>query len=138
MTSAYSFEGLMIEKIITHRVYPKNTNREKVQPKISTKLIELSTKAKRTLENRLVKALGNKSHGIEMSISDSGENSFFRIAAEMLGKDDSGFISDSAHFAYALTDAQMSTTAPGGLLLVLKGRVGAENKPFLCVVKAEP
>ena len=134
----YSFEGLMIEKIITHRIYPKNANREKVPPKTSTKLIVLSPQAKSTLEDRIVKALGNKSHGIEMSIADSGESSFFRIAAGMLGKDDAGFIADSARFAHALTDAQMSTTAPGGLLLVLKGRVGTANKPFLCVVKAEP
>lgn len=40
-TASYSFEGLTIEKIITHRIYPKNKNRERVEPKISTQLINL-------------------------------------------------------------------------------------------------
>ena len=134
----YSFEGLVLEKIISHRIYPKNANKERVAPKISTQLISLTIPARRTLESRLAKALGNKSHGIEMSISNTGENSFFQTAAAMQLKDDVGFIEDSALFAQALTDAQLNTNAPGGILLVLKGRVGNKSKPFLCVIKAEP
>lgn len=137
-TTSYSFEGLTIEKIITHRIYPKNANRERVEPKISTQLITLPVTARRTLESRLTKALGNKSHGIEMSIANTAENSFFQIAAGIQLKDEAAFIEDSAQFAHALTDAQLNTNAPGGLLLVLKGRVGGVSKPFLCVIKAEP
>lgn len=134
----YSFEGLVIEKIITHRIYPKNENRERVEPKISTQLIDLPITARRTLENRLTKALGNKSHGIEMSIANTAENSFFQIAAAIQLKEEAEFIEDSAQFAHMLTDAQLNTNAPGGILLVLKGRVGDTGKPFLCVIKAEP
>lgn len=134
----YSFEGLVIEKIITHRIYPKNENRERVEPKISTQLINLPITARRTLENKLTKALGNKSHGIEMSIANTAENSFFQIAAAIQLKDEAEFIEDSAQFAHMLTDAQLNTNAPGGILLVLKGRVGDTGKPFLCVIKAEP
>ncbi|UOO82797.1 nucleoid-associated protein [Uruburuella testudinis] len=137
-TASYSFEGLTIEKIITHRIYPKNENRERVEPKISTQLITLSVIARRTLESRLTKALGNKSHGIEMSIANTAENSFFQIAAAMQLKDEAEFIGDSAKFAHMLTDAQLNTNAPGGILLVLKGRVGDTGKPFVCVIKAEP
>ena len=137
-TASYSFEGLTIEKIITHRIYPKNENRERVEPKISTQLITLPVEARRTLESRLTKALGNKSHGIEMSIANTAENSFFQIAAAIQLKDEGEFIEDSAQFAHMLTDAQLNTNAPGGILLVLKGRVGGTGKPFLCVIKAEP
>lgn len=137
-TASYSFEGLTIEKIITHRIYPKNENRERVEPKISTQLITLPVEARRTLESRLTKALGNKSHGIEMSIANTAENSFFQIAAAIQLKDEGEFIEDSAQFAHMLTDAQLNTNAPAGILLVLKGRVGGTGKPFLCVIKAEP
>ncbi|MFN2559464.1 hypothetical protein AB9R04_09015 [Neisseria gonorrhoeae] len=66
-----------MKKIITHRIYPKNENRERVESKISTHLIDLPITARRTLETRLTKALGNKSHGIEMSVVNTAENSFF-------------------------------------------------------------
>ncbi|HFA3571462.1 TPA: nucleoid-associated protein [Neisseria gonorrhoeae] len=127
-----------MKKIITHRIYPKNENRERVEPKISTHLIDLPITARRTLETRLTKALGNKSHGIEMSVVNTAENSFFQIAAAIQLKEEAEFIEDSAQFAHMLTDAQLNTNAPGGILLVLKGRVGDTGKPFLCVIKAEP
>lgn len=62
----------------------------------------------------------------------------FQIAAAIQLKEEAEFIEDSAQFAHMLTDAQLNTNAPGGILLVLKGRVGDTGKPFLCVIKAEP
>lgn len=138
MSDTYSFEGLIIERVITHKVFARNENRETVQPKISNSLITLSATAKATLQNRLTKALGDKSHGMEVSIEKTDENSFFHIASNILHCSDQDFITQSAQFADKLTDAQCSTNAPSGLLIIVKGRVGQNSVPFLCVIKAEP
>ena len=136
--NAYSFNGLMVQQVISHRIHPKNEQREIVPPKISKKVIPLSVQIKDTLQRRLTKALGNRSHGIEMSIVNTESGSFFDTAARILHKNEQGFIDDSAIFATTLTQAQSSTTAPGGVLFVVSGRVGDDSKPFLCVIKAEP
>ncbi len=134
----FSFEGLMIERIIAHRVYAKNADKTINQPKISTKLIELDAKAQNSLESRLTKALGNKSHGIEMSITQTNEGSFFYTATQIMFDSDSEFITKTATFANSLTKAQSTTNAPGGVLIVAQGRVGSDSKRFLAVIKAEP
>lgn len=135
---SYSFAGMIIQDIIVHRVLPKDENKQKVLPIVSKKIISLSVTAKSTLQSRLTKSLGNKSHGIEMSIVSIDEGSFFHTASHMMHKDLNGFIEDSGKFAHSLTDAQFSTSAPSGVLIVLRGRVGNDSHPFICVIKAEP
>lgn len=135
---AYSFKGLIVQKFICHRIYPKDTQKEITPPKLSTKLIPLSVEIKNTIQKRLTKALGSKSHGIEMSIVNADPGSFFDIATKILHGNEQTFIENSKFFAKKLTQAQFNTNAPGGILLVISGRVGNDSKPFLCVIKAEP
>lgn len=134
----FKFEGLMIERIIVHRIYPRTADKQLVEPRTSNKLIKLNQDALDALQMRITKALGSKSHGIEMSILEADENSFFQSTATMLHANDTDFIEASKTLAGDLNKAQLNTTAPGGLLTVIAGRVGDAAIRFLATIKAEP
>lgn len=136
-TTNFSFEGLMIERLIVHRIYAKNADKSLNDPKISNNLNYLDLNTKNTLESRLTKALGNKSHGIEVTITETAENSFFDIASKSMYDSDEDFIKKSAILAQNLTKAQSTTNAPDGVLLIVQGRVGGDPKRFIAVIKAE-
>lgn len=134
----FSFEGLIIERIILHRVHEKATDKSRRDPKLSAKMIRLGQDALDALQLRLQKALGSKSHGIEMSIHETTANSFFQVAAGMMGGSDAEFVEASKYLALSLHKAQLTTNSPGGMLAIIGGRLGAGAKPFLGVIKAEP
>lgn len=108
LDTKFSFEGLIINKIIAHRVYARNADKTIDPPKISNHLINLSNEAKTSLESRITNALGNKSHGIEMTIRETDDNSFFNIAANALFDSDSEFIIKTSMLAQNLSKAQLS------------------------------
>ncbi|WP_370388853.1 nucleoid-associated protein [Snodgrassella alvi] len=138
LDTKFSFEGLIINKIIAHRVYARNADKTIDPPKISNHLINLSNEAKTSLESRITNALGNKSHGIEMTIRETDDNSFFNIAANALFDSDSEFIIKTSMLAQNLSKAQLSVNTPGGILIIAKGHVGEDDKRFIIVIKAEP
>lgn len=133
---SFTFEGFIIERVIIHRLYDKLASGTP-EPKISEKLVNLSSEARDALQRRLTAALGSRSHGIEMSIKKVEADSFFQNAAGLMHSTDSGYISKSGKLAQGLHDAQISTSAPGGVLAVLSGRVGENALRFLAVIKAE-
>lgn len=137
-TTNFSFVGMMIERMIAHRIFPKDANRQRISPNLSTAEIALNTEAKSTISSRLTSALSNRSHGIQMTIARSDVGSFFDIGSSMLHSDLPDFIAKSAQLAENLTDAQYNTNAPGGVLLVMQGRVGPQSSRFVCIIKAEP
>lgn len=134
----FKFEGVIIERVIVHRIFPRSAQKELVKPTTSSLLVTLPQAALDTLQQRIQHALGNKSHGIEMSIANSEAGSFFQVAAAMSHSSEDSFIEASKELALALSLAQQQTNAPGGMLAVIAGRVGENALPFLTVIKAEP
>lgn len=135
--SAFSFEGLMIERVIAHKILPKTADKQITPAKLSKKIISFKGDALDALQQRITEALANKSHGIEMSIRDSDEGSFFTLASSILHCDDNKFIEVTQKLADKLTVSQFSSNAPGGLLAVISGRVSVDALPFIAVIKAE-
>ncbi|WON77816.1 nucleoid-associated protein [Serratia sp. UGAL515B_01] len=135
--SAFSFEGLMIERVIAHKILPKTADKQMTPAKLSNKIIHFKQDAMDTLQLRITEALANKSHGLEMSIRDSDAESFFSLASSILHSDEQTFISVTQRLANKLTFSQFSTNAPGGLLAVISGRVGDDALPFIAAIKAE-
>jgi hypothetical protein len=138
LETQFKFEGVMIERVIVHRIFPRSAQKEFVAPTTSSQLVKLPQAALDTLQQRIQHALGNKSHGIEMSIASSENGSFFQIAAGMNHSSEKSFIDASKELAKSLSKAQQQTNAPGGMLAVIAGRVGENALPFLAVIKAEP
>lgn len=133
---SFSFEGILIERVIIHKIFARS-GVEMVPPKRSAKFVIFPQEALDTLQLRIYKALGNKSHGIEMSISQIEPGSFFQKSASMLACSDDDFINLSRDLAVELAKAQMTTNAPGGMLAIIKGRVGPHSAPFLAAIKAD-
>lgn len=134
----FSFEGLTIERIIVHRVYDRGPDKARRDPKVSSNIIRLGQEALDALQLRLQKALGSKSHGIEMSIHETTPPSFFQVAASMMGATELEFVEASKILALSLHKSQLTTSSPGGMLAIIGGRLGTGAKPFIGVIKAEP
>lgn len=134
----FKFDGVMIERVIVHRIHPKSPSKELTEPTTSNKVVELPQAALDTLQKRVQHALGNKSHGIEMSIAITDANSFFQVSSGMVHATDEGFVEASQALALSLSKAQLNTNAPGGMLAVIRGRVGEQALPFIAAIKAEP
>ncbi len=134
----FKFDGVMIEWVIVHRIHPKSPTKELTEPTTSNEVVTLPQAALDTLQKRIQHALGNKSHGIEMSIAITGADSFFQTASGMVHATKDGFVDASKDLALSLSKAQLNTNAPGGMLAVIRGRVGEQALPFIAVIKAEP
>lgn len=134
----FKFEGVMIERVIVHRIHPRSHTKEVTNPTTSNRLVTLPQAALDTLQQRIQQALGNKSHGIEMSITNTEPGNFFQVASGMIHATHEDFIKTSQGLAHSLSKAQLNTNAPGGMLAVIGGRVGENALPFLAAIKAEP
>lgn len=133
----YSFEGLSIERIIAHTIFARNKDKERVPPSTSDELIEMDMESKDLIQTRITEALGSKSHGIETTISKDDVGSFMQQAANIIHMPNNEFVQQSKQLAEDLTDAQTSTRWPGGVLIVISGRVGINQNKYCAVIKAE-
>lgn len=133
----FSFEGLTIQRIIAHRIFPRANDKSMTAAKLSQQLLTFDQDALDVLQMRITEALAAKSHGIEMSINSTLADSFLNLSASTMHSDEAKFIEVSKRLANKLTEAQYSSGAPGGILTVISGLVGEDQLPFLCVIKAE-
>jgi hypothetical protein len=135
--SDFKFEGLTIERLVAHTVFPRGKDKELVQPQTSDELMPMDSDSRDLIQIRITDALGSTSHGIEVQVSKSSEGSFMQKAAAMIHMDETQFIKQSQILAMDLAEAQTSPRWPGGVLIVLSGKVGSQPKPYLAVIKAE-
>jgi hypothetical protein len=133
----FSFEGLCIERVIAHRIFPRSASKTIIPAKLSQKILNFSGEAIDALQLRITEALAARSHGIEMSIRDGVADSFLNLAASTMHNSEDIFIKSSHRLANKLTEAQFNVGAPGGILIIVSGDVGDEQKPFYAVIKAE-
>lgn len=138
LPAKFSFENLSIERVILHHVFAPTADKQLVDPDVSQELIKLNQKALGTLQRRMLESLAHSSHGVEMSIERSDNGSFFQRAAGLMHSNEATFVKDSEDLAHSLNRAQLNSRAPEGMLVVLSGRVGLGELPFLAVIKAEP
>ncbi|AWH44519.1 hypothetical protein C1926_05530 [Stenotrophomonas sp. ZAC14A_NAIMI4_1] len=130
--------NLLIDDIISHRIYAKDSNKVVKPPSLKNALMHLHTDGVDALQQRLTKAFGNKSHGIELSIEKSDSDSFLQHAADAIARTPkSGFIQTSKLLATKLSDAQSSTSGLSGVVFVIRGRMGLAPRRFISVIKAE-
>ncbi|MFP2363099.1 nucleoid-associated protein [Enterobacter ludwigii] len=133
----FSFEGLTIERVIAHRIFPRSASKTMTPAKLSQQLLNFSGEAIDALQLRITEALAARSHGIEMSIREGVADSFLNLAASTMRTSDDIFIKVSQRLANKLTESQFNSGAPGGILIIVSGEVGEEQTPFLAVIKAE-
>jgi hypothetical protein len=86
---------------------------------------------------RIVQALGHHSHGIQAQFSQTGSDSFFASAVELMTGNDAAFLATSRRVADGLARAQQSRSLAASKLIVISGKVGPQRRPYCAVVKAE-
>lgn len=134
------FQNLNISRIIIHEIFKRNADRTIREPQFSNQLIQLDTEARDALQLRITEALGQSSHGVEMTIKDSDDNSAWGMAKSAINSvgNDSQFIEISKRITEKLAGAQTSKGMPGGIVVVIDGKCGHPHRSFMCVIKAEP
>lgn len=130
------FFRFTIQRIVLHKVQPRQ-NRVPSVPIYGQDLVIMEKDGLETLQHRIVKAIGNDSRGVEMSIAQHGVESFFAIATGLLESDNDAFVNDSQRIADMLNDAQATRDLPGGALVIITGVTGANASRFIGVIKAE-
>lgn len=134
---SFQFSNLIINKIVAHVVYERTVDKQVVQPKYSDEFTILDPAGISTLQERIVTALGNNSHSVQMDIVKDDENSVFRLCSDLIECDNNKFITYTKQIADHLAQAQTSRNIPGGILVIFTGTIGAQNNNFTGVIKAE-
>lgn len=132
-----SFANLVIEKIILHQIYERDENREIVEPFYSKTLTELNQNGLNVLQERIIDALGNNSHCIEMDIANDDVNHTFQKLAKAIYTEDEEFIEISKKVTFKLAEAQTTRSIPGGVVVKFKGHMGIPRQNIIGVIKAE-
>lgn len=130
--------NLKIDEIASHRVFARDATKAVKPPTLNNKLISLSPAGIGALQQRMTSSLGNKSHGIELSIEDSSATSFLQIAADAIAQPaHTHFLASSQLLTQKLATAQSTTSGLAGVVFVIRGRVGLSPRRFIAVIKAE-
>lgn len=133
----FDFSDMQIQRMVAHTVCARGKGNVKTPPDYSNELVQLDQESLDLLQLRIIAALGNRSHGVRMSIARATAGSFMQNAATIMGDEGDDFLSISKQFADDLTEAQTNPRWPGGVLIVLSGRIGMPSKRFVAVIKAE-
>ncbi len=134
------FSNMQIDNIILHRVYDNNADGSITPPKISDNFTTLEPEGLATLQNRIVKAMGEDSHSIQMQVIDNTEGSTYQICKSIIySGDNNEKIRLSSQLAHKLARAQNGRNTPGGVLIIISGIIGSNNerKQFVGIIKAE-
>lgn len=130
-------EFLTIDRLAIHHINPRGPGRVAVAPGLSAALVQLPDEAKDMFNRRIAQALGHSSHGIQMDFRKVDAGSFFQKAADAMRCADADFLAASQGFAVELTNAQLIRDFSSSKLIVVSGRAGNLQRPYVAVVKAE-
>ena len=131
------FEFLNINETVAHEVFKRGIDKELVTPNMGKDLITFDAPSTSTLQERIVNAMTNDTHCIEMSIINSSSGSTVDCVNTLISCDLTEFAELSETLAHNLSNAQQTRRIPGGALIVIRGVTGSERKSFLAVIKAE-
>ncbi len=133
-----AFQNLSITRVIIHKVFKRQVDRQIVQPLHGTSLTQLGANETAALQDRVLAALGSGSKCMEMQIIAAGQDSALRLARTLVDDDEPLFVEHSANMANLLASAQTSLSIPGGIMVVFAGTANYPPKRIIGVIKAEP
>lgn len=129
-------EFLSIERLIVHTI-PTSRDRQQAEPILSEETIDIGVDGMDMFNRRIATALGHKSHGIKVDFREIDAGSFLQSAGQILSLDEPQFIRESGALAARLCRAQGIKKLSPSKLIVMTGKTGEFQRPFLAVVKAD-
>ncbi|HXS11942.1 MAG TPA: nucleoid-associated protein [Acidobacteriaceae bacterium] len=132
-------ENLTISRIVAHEVFRRNDDKTLIPPSYGAALTALENNAMDVLSARINKAMSSASKSMDMRIAKSDAGSAFALAKDLIeeGLADTDFVERSRHGADLLAEAQASRQLPGGILVVVQGKVGHPARDMVAFLKAE-
>ncbi|KEH91695.1 nucleoid-associated protein (plasmid) [Clostridium botulinum C/D str. BKT12695] len=131
------FQNMNINRIILHEVFKRKEDKSIEEPLYNDNITELEDSGKFIFRERVIQAIGNDSHSVEMQIYKSNEGSTFELAKKIINCKDNDFIDYSKKIAYNLAVAQNTRRIPEGIIVIFDGTIGNNNNEFVGVMKAE-
>lgn len=131
------FTNLKIKRVIIHKIFKRNLDKELVPPIYSNSLSILDIDGIEVLKERVINAIGNKSNSLEMEIVNILEGSCVKYVDELIEDNENIFIENSKKIAYKLAQSQLTRKIPGGVVLIFEGTIGLENRPVCGIIKAD-
>ena len=129
--------NLSIDRIIIHQIYQRTKDGGITPPTQSHEYTNFDNDAMDAFKTRVTDALGEGSKAVEMKIVDQDQGCLPKLVDQMIDQDIENFAVSSFDFAKKLTNAQMSRSIPGGIVVVFSGKQGHPAKKFLGIIKAE-
>lgn len=130
-------QGLTIERVAVFNIPTDNEDKTPGVPTGGEALVGLPAGAQVMMTKRIAKALGQRSHGIEVAVTETEAGSFFQRCCECMDADDDGFLEGARALAVALARAQNNVHLSACKLVVMQGTVGDVARKYIAVVKAE-
>ncbi|AEK19766.1 hypothetical protein GYY_04455 [Methanococcus maripaludis X1] len=140
---------ITLDRIIVHQIY-QNLPDESRAPTYSDNFEEINDEGRQALENRLKKVLNKESKRMDLIISNDMADSTFQKMAYLStyksnssaeGRENPEFWNDYIDITKQITrklhDSQNHPNIPGGVVVIMTGRTGAERRDFAAVIKAE-
>ncbi|MCJ8314889.1 MAG: nucleoid-associated protein [Saccharospirillaceae bacterium] len=132
-----AFEFLIINETIAHEVFKRDINKQLVTPNTNNEIMELDSKSSSTLQERIVDAMTNDNHCLEMDVVDKSNGGTPSIIQQMFSGTKTTFTKNSKTLTENLAKAQQTRKIPGGALLILRGFTGSNRDEFVAIIKAE-
>ena len=127
-----------IIRVIAHEVVRAGQLDDR-PPILSEKLVNIDSKGKSLVSQRLVDTVASGSHCVDVTVDDSSAGSPFDRITKMIDATDDQFIDFSQFLAKALSTAQTAGSIKSGSVIFAQGTCRADNKDcrFLVVIKAD-
>jgi hypothetical protein len=134
------FQNLSITRVIIHRVFKRQADRQIVTPVYGSALAQLAAEEISALQDRILAALGSGANSMQMQmqIVSCGQGSALHLARQLVDHDEPLFVSESQQMATLLAHSQGSVNIPGGILVVFAGTANYPPKRIIGAIKAEP
>lgn len=132
-------ENLTISRIVAHEVFRRSDDKTLIPPSYGAGLTALKHDAVEVLAARINKAMSSASKSMEMFIAKSDANSAYALTKDLIeeGLSDKEFMERSKRGADLLAEAQTSRQLPGGILVIVQGKVGYPARDMAAFLKAE-
>lgn len=129
--------NMNINRIMLHQVFKRKEDKSIEEPLYNSSITELDETAMFIFRQRILQAIGDDSHSVEMQVYKSNEGSTFDIVKKVINCDKDNFINYSKKFAYNLAVAQNTRRIPEGIIVIFDGTIGNNNNEFVGIMKAE-
>lgn len=134
---ALNLEALNIQRIAVTTIPKRNEGRMPAVPVHASLLTRLDQSGIDVFQTRITSALGRRSHGVELTIVDSNQDSFMQQAAKLMYMNDEDFLSNCRTISKKLADIQASLDLAASKLIIIDGCIGEGQNKFLAVIKAD-